>query len=91
MPVPGEDPALDAQTQVPVLIGTSVALLAAAFIVVALRIFTRKVIVKSMGADDIVMIFALVRRNLSSPHSPRASAHVLPDLLRRCLCDDDIA
>jgi len=60
MPVPGENPALDAETQVPTLIGISVAFIVAAALVVALRIITRQYIVKAVGADDITMVVAVV-------------------------------
>ncbi len=73
--VPGENPALDAQTQWPLLVGVAVAFVVGAAIVVSLRIFTRVVVVKGLGSDDIVMVFALVRE--MSPRGRR-------DIVRSC-------
>ena len=59
-PVPGENPSLDAETRVPILIGTSVAFAVAASLVVLLRLFTRYAVVKAVGADDITMLAAVI-------------------------------
>lgn len=59
--VPGEDPALDAETRVPTLIGTSIAFCIAASLVVMLRMYTRHFIVRSPGSDDYTMGIAAVR------------------------------
>ncbi len=63
---PGQNPALDAETQVPVLVGISVAFLLASAIVVTMRLYTRYIIVKAPGIDDILMAVALVRGDLPS-------------------------
>jgi len=59
-PVPGENPALDAETRVPILIGTSVAFAVLASFVVLLRLFTRYAVVKAVGADDVTITVAMV-------------------------------
>ncbi|EPE05187.1 hypothetical protein F503_03792 [Ophiostoma piceae UAMH 11346] len=60
MPTLGDDPALDAETRVPILVGTSVAFTVASSLVVLLRIYTRFVIVHSLGIDDYTMVAAAV-------------------------------
>ena len=60
MPTLGADPALDAETRVPVLVGTSVAFTVAASLVVLLRLYTRSVIVHTLGIDDYTMAAAAV-------------------------------
>jgi len=59
-PVPGENPALDAETRVPILVGTSIAFALAACIVVLLRLWTRYAVVKATGPDDITITVAVV-------------------------------
>jgi hypothetical protein len=60
MPAPGEYPELDAETRVPILIGISIAFVVLSSIVVALRLYTRYVIVKVAGPDDITIAIAQV-------------------------------
>lgn len=60
MPVPGADPVLDAETQVPILVALSVVFVAISTIVVFLRLYTRYVIVASPGPDDITIAIAQV-------------------------------
>lgn len=61
MPVPGENPELDAETQVPLLIGMSVGFLAVSTIAVLLRLYTRYIVIKAPGLDDITIAVAQVR------------------------------
>ena len=61
LPVPGQFPDLDAETQVPVLVGTSVAFALASSIAVVLRLYTRGYVVYSLGLDDATIAFAQVR------------------------------
>ncbi|CAK7199777.1 hypothetical protein SEUCBS139899_002460 [Sporothrix eucalyptigena] len=58
--VPGADPALDAQTRVPILIGTAIAFSIATSLVVILRMYTRQAIVRSLGIDDYTMLIAAI-------------------------------
>jgi len=60
MPVPGDNPAQDAETLVPTLVGVSIALVSMSSIIVALRLYTRFFIVRSPGADDITIAVAQV-------------------------------
>ncbi|KAK0657981.1 hypothetical protein B0T16DRAFT_402843 [Cercophora newfieldiana] len=60
MPVPGENPELDAETAVPTLIGVSVAFVAASTILVALRLYTRCFVVRAPGLDDLTITIAQV-------------------------------
>jgi len=59
-PLPGENPALDAETRVPILIGTSIAFAVLASLVVLLRLFTRYAVVKAVGADDLTIFAAMI-------------------------------
>ncbi|KIH93894.1 hypothetical protein SPBR_06033 [Sporothrix brasiliensis 5110] len=58
--IPGENPALDAETRVPILIGTAVAFSIASSLVVMLRMYTRHAIVRAPGLDDYTMVVAAV-------------------------------
>ncbi len=60
MPAPGENPALDAETQAPIIIGISVAFLLAAAVIVLLRLYIRYILVHTYGFDDLLISFALV-------------------------------
>lgn len=60
MQVPGDDPALDAETQAPLLLGIAYGMLAPALAVVALRLYTRFVILKAPGVDDALITVAVV-------------------------------
>lgn len=60
LPVPGEYPYLDAETQVPIIIGVSAALLVISSIVVVLRLYTRYWLIKVAGDDDITIGLAQV-------------------------------
>ncbi len=66
LPEPGDDPALDAETRVPILMGVSIAFLVFSSIVVLLRIFTRFTIVRLPGSDDYTIVFAQVRLHPSA-------------------------
>jgi hypothetical protein len=61
MPVPGENPALDAETQMPTLMGISIAFGSVSTIIVLLRLYTRFHIIRSPGLDDYTIAFAQVR------------------------------
>ncbi len=63
---PGENPAIDAETRVPILIGTAIAITVASTLVVMLRLYTRHVIVHAPGIDDYTMVIATVCFFLSS-------------------------
>ncbi|CAK7214074.1 hypothetical protein SCUCBS95973_002023 [Sporothrix curviconia] len=58
--VPGEDPALDAETRVPILISTAISFTIASSLVVILRLYTRQAIVRSIGIDDYTMLVAAI-------------------------------
>lgn len=58
--IPGEDPVLDAETRVPILIGTAVAFSVATSLVVLLRMYTRHAIVHAPGVDDYTMLAAAI-------------------------------
>ncbi|KAK1827392.1 hypothetical protein QBC39DRAFT_176056 [Podospora conica] len=60
MPVPGENPQLDAETMVPTLIGVSATFAAVSTIIVALRLYTRFAIVGAPGGDDLTIAIAQV-------------------------------
>jgi hypothetical protein len=60
MPVPGENPKLDAETAVPIIYGISIAFVCVSSIIVALRLYTRYLIVRSPGADDATIAVAQV-------------------------------
>lgn len=60
MPAPGENPTLDAETRVPILIGVSVAFMILSVTVVLLRLFTRYAVVKALGSDDYTILIAVV-------------------------------
>lgn len=60
MQVPGDNPQLDAETTVPVLYAISIAFVSVSTIVVALRLYTRYVVVGSPGADDATIAVAQV-------------------------------
>ncbi|KAK3342001.1 hypothetical protein B0T25DRAFT_438833, partial [Lasiosphaeria hispida] len=60
MPVPGENPEVDAETTVPIIVGISIAFVAVSTIIVLLRLYTRCVIVGSPGADDVTIAIAQV-------------------------------
>lgn len=60
MAVLGENPALDAETRVPILLGVSIAFIIASTVVVALRLFTRQYIVHGLGPDDYTIVLAQV-------------------------------
>lgn len=61
LPSPGEYPKLDIQSQVPIIIGISVAFMVMSTIVVALRLYTRYRVIKVAGDDDITIGIAQVR------------------------------
>lgn len=61
LPSPGEYPELDTQSQVPIIIGISVAFMVMSTIVVALRLYTRYRVIKVAGDDDITIGIAQVR------------------------------
>ncbi|KAK0719245.1 hypothetical protein B0H67DRAFT_486181 [Lasiosphaeris hirsuta] len=60
MPVPGENPAVDAETTVPIIVGISIAFVAVSTVIVLLRLYTRYVIVRSPGSDDVTIAIAQV-------------------------------
>lgn len=60
MQVPGDDPALDAQTQAPLLLGIACGVLVPTVAAVALRLYTRFAILKAPGADDALIATAAV-------------------------------
>ncbi len=60
MPVPGENPKLDAETAVPIIYGISIGFVCVSSIIVALRLYTRYLIVRSPGADDATIAVAQV-------------------------------
>ena len=60
LPEPGQFPELDAETQVPILVGTSVAFALASTIAVGLRMYTRSVVVRAFGMDDAMIASAQV-------------------------------
>ncbi|KAK3328765.1 hypothetical protein B0H66DRAFT_596382 [Apodospora peruviana] len=60
VPVPGENPQLDAETRVPLLIGMSVAFVALSTLVVGLRLYTRYFVVSALGPDDLTISIAQV-------------------------------
>ncbi|KAK5654027.1 hypothetical protein OQA88_7704 [Cercophora sp. LCS_1] len=60
MPVPGDDPVLDAESMVSTLVGMSIAFVALSSIAVGLRLYTRFAIVRSPGADDATIAVAQV-------------------------------
>lgn len=73
MPVPGENPELDAQTRVPLLVGMSVAFLAISTIAVLLRMYTRYIVIKAPGSDDITIALAQVRSNIPNSCSAKCA------------------
>lgn len=60
LPQPGDNPARDAETLVPTLIGMSIAFVAMSTFIVAIRLYTRYFIVRSPGADDTTIAIAQV-------------------------------
>jgi len=60
MPVPGENPELDAETSVPTLVGVSIGLVSVSTLVVSLRLYTRCFVVRSPGADDLTIGLAQI-------------------------------
>jgi hypothetical protein len=60
MPVPGENPELDAESTVSTLVGVSVAFVSVSTLLVALRLYTRCFVVRSPGADDVTIALAQV-------------------------------
>jgi hypothetical protein len=60
-PVPGENPALDAESLAPTLIGISVAFIVLSMSIVVLRLVTRYAVVNSLGLDDLTIAIAVVR------------------------------
>ncbi|KAL1842971.1 hypothetical protein VTK73DRAFT_2950 [Phialemonium thermophilum] len=58
MPAAGEDPQLDAQSRVPLLVGLSVAFVAVSTVAVLLRLFTRYAVVRAPGTDDLTIAVA---------------------------------
>jgi len=60
LPTPGENPQLDAETRVPILIGMSVAFVTLSTVVVVLRLYTRFFVVCSPGPDDLTIVFAQI-------------------------------
>ncbi|KAK3335121.1 hypothetical protein B0T19DRAFT_395014 [Cercophora scortea] len=60
MPIPGENPQLDAETRVPIVVGVSVAFVAVSTVVVLLRLYTRYAIVSAPGPDDLTIAIAQV-------------------------------
>ena len=59
-PVPGANPALDAETLAPTLIGVSVAFIVFSMSIVVLRLITRYAVVNSLGLDDLTISIAVV-------------------------------
>jgi hypothetical protein len=60
MPVPGENPELDAQTRVPLLWGIAIAFLVLSGTAVLLRLYTRQFVVRNVGLDDVTIAVAFV-------------------------------
>lgn len=60
LPQPGEFPDLDAQTQVPIIIGVTAAFITISSIVVALRLYTRYRLIKAAGEDDVTICVSQV-------------------------------
>ncbi|KAJ4391708.1 hypothetical protein N0V93_005328 [Gnomoniopsis smithogilvyi] len=60
LPKPGEFPSLDAETQVPIIIGVASAFLALSTIMVLARLYTRYGLIKVAGDDDITIAVAQV-------------------------------
>lgn len=60
MPIPGDNPQLDAETRVPILIGMSVAFVTLSTVVVLLRLYTRYFVVCAPGPDDHTIAFAQI-------------------------------
>lgn len=60
MQVPGDDPALDAENQAPLLLGIAYGMLVPTLAAVALRLYTRLAILKAPGADDALITVAVV-------------------------------
>ncbi|OAA65340.1 hypothetical protein SPI_02127 [Niveomyces insectorum RCEF 264] len=58
--VAGQNPALDAQTRVPILVGTALAFTIVSSLVVLLRLYTRYAVVHSAGIDDYTMLVAAI-------------------------------
>lgn len=63
-PPRGPSPTAD-DTNAPLILGVAGLLMGLSFTIVALRIWVRQVVIKSMGVDDSVMIAALVRLGFS--------------------------
>ncbi|CAN8097293.1 unnamed protein product [Discula destructiva] len=55
LPTPGEYPSLDAETQVPIIIGVTSAFLVLSTLIVAARLYTRYGLIKVAGEDDITI------------------------------------
>jgi hypothetical protein len=60
LPQPGQNPELDAETRVPILIGTSVGFAALSLMVVLLRLYTRAKVVHAVGYDDYTIFIAML-------------------------------
>ena len=60
MPLPGENPRLDAETALPMLYAISIAFVVVSTIIVALRLYTRFLVIRSPGADDATIAVAQV-------------------------------
>ena len=60
MQVPGDDPALDAESQAPLLLGIAYGMLVPTLAAVAIRLYTRFAIQKAPGADDALIAIAAV-------------------------------
>lgn len=67
LPTPGEFPALDVETQVPIIIGVSSVFLVLSTLLVAARMYTRYGLIKAAGNDDITIGIAQVQIARPSP------------------------
>lgn len=78
LPRPGEYPDIDAQTQVPIIIGVCAAFMVLSTLVVSLRVYTRYGLIKAAGEDDVTIIAAHVWHGTSIRLT---SIHMLTDCL----------
>ena len=60
MQIPGDDPALDAESQAPLLLGIAYGMLVPMLAAVALRLYTRCSILKAPGVDDVLLTVSAV-------------------------------
>lgn len=63
LPTPGEYPSLDAQSQVPIIMGVCAGFMVLSTLVVSARLYTRYGLIKAAGEDDITIIAAQVWRD----------------------------